>query len=87
MGKKDGGNRTKGNAKVASSARSAQILGNNATGFIGFGTNAESGFVPLLQSDDGVPPDFRYSVSITSDFHQRVSLGSNTPPPLLILLF
>ncbi len=63
MGKKDGGNRTKGNAKVSSSARSAQILGNNATGFIGFGTTAESGFVPLLQADDGVPPDFRFGLT------------------------
>ena len=40
--------------------RSAQILGDNA-GFVGFGTTAESGFVPLLQPDDGVPPDFRYT--------------------------
>lgn len=59
MGKKDA-QRTKGNAKVASSARSAQKLGDSATGFIGFGTTAESGFVPLLQTDDGVPADFRY---------------------------
>jgi len=34
------------------------VLGENA-GFVGFGTTAESGFVPLLQPDDGVPPDFR----------------------------
>jgi len=58
MGKKDSAQRTKGNAKVSSSARSAQILGTN-TGFIGFGTTTESGFVPLMQADDGVPTDFR----------------------------
>jgi len=60
MGKKDG-QRTKGNTKAASSARSAQVLGENV-GFIGFGTTTESAFVPLLQSsdvDDGVPPDIR----------------------------
>jgi len=34
------------------------VLGEN-TGFVGFGTTAEAGFVPLLQPDDGVPPDFR----------------------------
>ena len=34
------------------------MLGENA-GFVGFGTAAESGFVPLLQPDDGVPSDFR----------------------------
>jgi len=60
MGKKEA-QRTKGNTKAASSARSAQLLGENV-GFVGFGTTAESGFVPLLQSsdvDDGVPPDLR----------------------------
>jgi len=60
MGKKDA-QRTKGNTKAASSARSAQLLGENV-GFVGFGTTAESAFVPLLQSsdvDDGVPADLR----------------------------
>ena len=40
------------------------MLGENA-GFVGFGTTAESGFVPLLQPDDGVPPDFRYKAPFT----------------------
>jgi len=60
MGKKEA-QRTKGNTKAASSARSAQVLGENV-GFVGFGTTTESAFVPLLQSsdmDDGVPPDLR----------------------------
>ncbi len=48
MGKKEA-QRTKGNTKAASSARSAQILGENV-GFVGFGTAAEAGFVPLLQA-------------------------------------
>ena len=61
MGKKDGNaQRTKGNAKVSSSSRSAKILGSETSGFIGFGTATESGFVPLLQTDDGIPADFRY---------------------------
>ena len=63
MGRKDA-QRTKGNTKAASSARSAQQLGDNV-GFVGFGTSTESGFVPLLQGadvDDGVPGDFRLAL-------------------------
>jgi len=57
MGKKD--NRTKGNTKPSSSARSAQLLGENA-GFVGFGTSVETAFVPLIpDADDGVPSSFR----------------------------
>ena len=62
MGKKD--QRTKGNTKAASSARSAQQLGDNV-GFVGFGTAAESAFVPLLQAsdvEDGVPGEFRLAL-------------------------
>ena len=66
MGKKEA-QRTKGNTKAASSARSAQLLGENVVGFVGFGTTAEAGFVPLLQGPSdadatgagGVPADFR----------------------------
>eukprot|EP00092_Neocalanus_flemingeri_P024263 GFUD01026312.1.p1 GENE.GFUD01026312.1~~GFUD01026312.1.p1 ORF type:complete len:1657 (-),score=379.47 GFUD01026312.1:31-5001(-) len=62
MGKKEGNaQRTKGNTKASSSSRSAQNLGQDV-GFVGFGTTAESAFVPLLQSsdvDDGVPADLR----------------------------
>ena len=61
MGKKDA-QRTKGNTKAASSARSAQFLGENV-GFIGFGTSAETAFVPLHSgSKDGteeVSPDMK----------------------------
>jgi hypothetical protein len=62
MGKKEA-QRTKGNTKAASSARSAQLLGDNV-GFVGFGTTAEAGFVPLLAgpadaADAAVPADFR----------------------------
>jgi hypothetical protein len=53
MGKKEA-QRTKGNTKAASSARSAQILGENV-GFVGFGTAAEAGFVPLLQAGLRIP--------------------------------
>ena len=56
MGKKD---RTKGNTKASSSARSAQLLGENV-GFVGFGTSVETAFVPLMaDSEDGVPTNFR----------------------------
>ena len=47
--------------------RSAKVLGEN-TGFVGFGTAAEAGFVPLLQPDDGVPPDFRLNISTGCKF-------------------
>ena len=60
MGRKDG-QRTKGNTQAASSARSAQQLGEHA-GFVGFGTSTEAAFVPLLQAaeaEDGLPGDFR----------------------------
>ena len=61
MGKKDA-QRTKGNTKPSSSARSAQILGENV-GFVGFGTSVETAFVPLLpDTDDGVPADFRVAL-------------------------
>ena len=61
MGKKDA-QRTKGNTVSASSARSAQFLGENV-GFVGFGTSTETAFVPVLvnSSDpsDDVPADMR----------------------------
>ena len=61
MGKKDH-QRTKGNTVSASSARSAQFLGENV-GFVGFGTSTETAFVPVLvnSSDpsDDVPADMR----------------------------
>ena len=61
MGKKDA-NRTKGNTKTSSSARSAQFLGENV-GFVGFGTSAESAFVPVLVDSgdplDDISPDMR----------------------------
>ena len=44
-------------------SRSAAVLG-DSTGFVGFGTAVESGFVPILQPDDGVPPDFRYTQNL-----------------------
>jgi hypothetical protein len=71
MGKKEA-QRTKGNTKAASSARSAQILGENV-GFVGFGTAAEAGFVPLLQaglrivSGSGLDPDSIGSVDPDSE--------------------
>ena len=61
MGKKDA-QRTKGNTVAASSARSAQFLGENV-GFVGFGTSTETAYVPILvnSSDptDDVPADMR----------------------------
>ena len=61
MGKKEA-QRTKGNTKAASSARSAQFLGENV-GFVGFGTSAETAFDPLHSSSndtgDGVSPDMK----------------------------
>ena len=61
MGKKDA-QRTKGNTKASSSARSAQFLGENI-GFVGFGTSTETAFVPILvdsnDPSDDVPADMR----------------------------
>ena len=61
MGKKEA-QRTKGNTKAASSARSAQFLGENV-GFVGFGTTAETAFVPLHSSNkdtgEEVSPDMK----------------------------
>lgn len=62
MGKKDA-QRRKGNTVAASSARAGQLLGQDSAGFVGFGTAAESGFVPLLGGEDGedgaVPGEIR----------------------------
>jgi hypothetical protein len=68
MGKKEA-QRTKGNTKAASSARSAQILGENV-GFVGFGTAAEAGFVPLLQAG------LRIRIWIGSGFNRVSGSGS-----------
>ena len=61
MGKKDA-QRTKGNTKSSSSARSAQFLGENV-GFVGFGTSTETAFVPIISNSsdpsDDVPSDMR----------------------------
>ena len=61
MGKKDA-QRTKGNTKSSSSARSAQFLGENV-GFVGFGTSTETAFVPIIANSsdpsDEVPGDMR----------------------------
>ena len=61
MGKKDA-QRTKGNTKSSSSARSAQFLGENV-GFVGFGTSTETAFVPIISNSsdpsDEVPADMR----------------------------
>ena len=65
MGKKEA-QRTKGNTKAASSARSAQFLGENV-GFVGFGTSAETAFVPL-HSSSSAGPEFEYSSIATAVF-------------------
>jgi hypothetical protein len=70
MGKKEA-QRTKGNTKAASSARSAQILGENV-GFVGFGTAAEAGFVPLLQAGLRI----RIRIRIGSGFNRVSGSGS-----------
>ena len=61
MGKKDA-QRTKGNTKSSSSARSAKFLGENV-GFVGFGTSTETAFVPIISNSsdpsDDVPSDMR----------------------------
>jgi hypothetical protein len=72
MGKKEA-QRTKGNTKAASSARSAQILGENV-GFVGFGTAAEAGFVPLLQAG------LRIRIRIRIQSRQWIRIRRNPDP-------